>query len=68
MLMKAKGKGKNKINNIVNILNNIELSIFEGVYLHHSDEPSKSEESIAGRTKLRIQKFDEIIKKEKIIV
>ena len=43
-LQQTKGKGKNKRNNILNILNNIESSLFEGLYLHHNDDKSGSEQ------------------------
>ena len=61
-LQQTKGKGKNKRNNILNILNNTESSLFEGLYLYHSDDKSEpeTEESIAERTKLRRQRSNEI--------
>ena len=61
-LQQTKGKGKNKRNNILNILNNTESSLFEGLYLHHSDDKSEpeTEESIAERTKLRRQRSNKI--------
>ena len=65
-LEKSKSKGKDRRNNILNVLNNIE-SVFTGVYLNFSDEPSGSEGSIAETTKLRRQRSDEISKKEKMI-
>ena len=65
-LEKAEGKSKDRRNNILNILNNLE-SVFTGVYLNYSDKPSKSEESITERTKLRRQTSYEIAKKEKMI-
>ena len=43
-LKQTEGKGKNKRNNILNILNNIESSLFEGLYLHHNDDKSGSEQ------------------------
>ena len=47
VLEKATGKrGKGERNNILTILKNIELSLFEGVYYHCSDKPSESEDSI----------------------
>ena len=66
-LMNAKGRGKNKRNNILSVLSNIESSIFDGVYLNYFDKQSELEESIAERTKLRRQRFNEIAKKEKMI-
>ena len=53
MLMNTKGRGKNKRNNILSVLSNIESSIFDAVYLNYFDKQSESEESIAERTKLR---------------
>ena len=67
MLMNAKGRAKNKRNNILSVLSNIESSIFDGVYLNYFDKQSELEESIAERTKLRRQRFNEIAKKEKMI-
>ena len=68
-LEQTKGKGKNGRNNNLNIINNIESSIFEGVYLYYSDDKSEleKEESIAERTKLRRQIWDEICKREEKI-
>ena len=69
-LEQTKGKRKNERNNNLNIINNIESSIFEGVYLHYSDDKSEleKEESIAERTKLRRQIWDEICKREEKII
>ena len=58
-------RGKGKRNDILTILNNIELGVFEGFSYHYSDKPSQSEESITDRTKLRRQRLNEIAKKEK---
>ena len=65
-LTHTKGKSKNKRNNILNILNNIELSLFDSVYVHYKDVPKKREyeKSIAEREKLRRQRLDEVKKKE----
>ena len=49
------------------ILDNIKASPFEGVYFHHKDKSPKTEESIAGRTKLRRQRAVEIINKNHMI-
>ena len=51
-LEKSRGKGKDRRNNILSVLKNLE-SVFNGVYLNYSDKSSESEESIADRTKLR---------------
>ena len=40
-LKHAKGKSKNKRNNILNILNNVESSLFDDVYFHFKDAPKK---------------------------
>ena len=50
-LKHAKGKSKNKRNNILNILNNVESSLFDDVYFHFKDAPKKIEyeKSIAER-------------------
>ena len=65
--MKARGRGKNKRNNILSVISNIKSSLFDGVYLNYFDKQSKSEESIAERTKLRRQGFNEIAEREKMI-
>ena len=62
-LEKAKSRGKDRRNNILNVLKNLK-SVFTGVYLNHSDKLSESEESIAERTKLRRQRSDKIAKKK----
>ena len=67
MLTDTKGRGKNKRNNILNDLNNIESSVFKGLYFPYIDESLESEESIAQRTKLRRQRLDKIAKKKKMI-
>ena len=66
-LKHAKGKGKNKRNNILNILSNTESSLFEGVYFHYKDVPKETwyERRIAERAKLRRQRLDEVKKKRK---
>ena len=58
-------RGKGERNDILTILYNIELGLFEGFSYHYSDKPSQAEESITDRTKLRRQKLNEIAKKEK---
>ena len=55
----AKFKGKNKGNNILNILNNIESSLFDGLYFHYKDVPKRS---IAERVKLRRPRLNEVKK------
>ena len=66
-LKQVKSKGRNKRENILNILNNIESSLFEGVYYHYKDVSKKTEyeRSIAEGTKLRTQRLDEVKKRLK---
>ena len=53
-LKRAKiSRSKNKRPNILNIYNNVKLSIFEGVYFNYSNESVVTEESIADNAKLR---------------
>ena len=66
-LMNSTSRGKDKRNNILNILSNLESVVFDGLYFHYPDKPSESEESVAERTKLRRQRSDKIAKKEKMI-
>ena len=68
-LEKSKSRGQDKRNNILTVLDNIETSIFDGVYLHYSDKPSEpeSEESIEKRLQLRKQRLNEITKEGKKI-
>ena len=63
VLSNAISRDKSKRNNILNVLNNIELSVFEGLYFNYEDESSELEERVAKRTKLRRQISDEISKK-----
>ena len=65
-LEKSKSKGKDRRNNILNVLKNLE-SVFTGVYLNYSDKSSESEQNIAERTRLRKQRSDEIAEKEKMV-
>ena len=53
-LIKSTSKGKNKRENILNVLNNLEPVVFDGVYFHYYDKPElESEKNIAERTQLR---------------
>ena len=65
-LKNIKGKGKNKIHKILEVLENLK-SIFTGAYLHYNDVPLESEESSAERTKLKRKRSNEIANKEKMI-
>ena len=60
-LEKSKSRGKDKKNNLLTVLNNVEASVFDGVYLHYSDTPSEpeSEGSIEKRIQLRKQRRKE---------
>ena len=64
-LEKSTSMSKDKRNNILNTLSNLE-SVFTGVYLHYDDKP-ESKESLAERTNLRRRRSHEIAKKEKRI-
>ena len=68
-LTSAKGRGKDKRDNILNILENIELSIFDGYYYHCFDnlKPKTTEKSIAERAKLRRRRLNMDEGKEKNI-
>ena len=67
-LKNIKGKDKNKIHKILEVLENLKSkSIFTGAYLHYNDVPLDSEESIAERTKLKRKRSNEIANKEKMI-
>ena len=65
-LRESKSKGKERRYNILNVLENLE-SFFTGSYLHYKNVSSESEESIAERIKLRRQRSDEIVDKERMI-
>ena len=66
--MKSTSRGKDKRSNILSTLSNVEWVVFGGLYFDYHEKPeSKSEESIAERTKLRKQRFDEIAEKGKMI-
>ena len=68
-LTSAKGRGQDKRDNILNILENIELSIFDGYYYHCFDnlKPKTTEKSIAERAKLRRRRLNMDEGKEKNI-
>ena len=62
------GRSKNKRNKTLNILNNIESSLFEGVSFYHykdATEETEYEKSIAERAKVKRQRLDEVTKREK---
>ena len=60
-LKNTSGREKDKRNNILMILDNLKLSLFEGVCFHHKDKSPETEESIAERTKLKRQRVAEIV-------
>ena len=66
-LKQVKSKGRNKRENILNILNNIESSLFEGVYYHYKNVSKKTgyETNISEGAILRRQRLDEVKKREK---
>ena len=64
-MKQSTSKSKNKRNNILNVLNNLNL-VFTGVNLHNDDKPSELEENIAARTNWKRKRFDEIAINKKI--
>ena len=60
-LKNTSGRGKDKRNNILTILDNIKLSRLEGVYFHHKDKSPETGQRIVERTKLRGQRAVEIV-------
>ena len=66
-LKNTSGRGKDKRNNILTILDNIKLSRLEGVYFHHKDKSPETGQSIVERTKLRGQRAVEIVNKNHTI-
>ena len=63
--MKARSRVKDKRLNISCILNNLEWSVFDGVYLHYFNKQLESEESITVGTKLR-QSLVKLLRKKRI--
>ena len=70
-LKKSASRSKDKRNNILTILNNIKMCVFDNFYFIPTDKPSESEESIAERererAKLRRHRSTEIKEKEQHI-
>ena len=64
-LKNAKAKGRDKTSNILSILENIKLGIFDGYYYHYFDKPKTTEENVAKRTKLRRQRLDLVTERGK---
>ena len=52
-LKKSASRSKDKRNNILTILNNIKMCVFDNFYFIPTDKPSESEESIAERERER---------------
>ena len=67
-LMKLTSRGKDRRENILEILNKLESTVFDGVYIHY-DKVSEleTEESIAERNQLRRKKLNEIAENEERI-
>ena len=55
-------EGKSKKNNVLDVLDNIKSSLFDGINWHWKDVPEKTifERSLAERSKLRRQRLDEV--------
>ena len=67
-LIKLTSRGKDRKENILEILNKLESTVFDGVYIHY-DKVSEleTEESIAERNQLRRKKLNEIAENEERI-
>ena len=68
---KGKGKGRDKRENILNVLRNLK-SVFTGICVHYNNAPKseselKPEKIISERTELKRQRSDEIAKRGKVI-
>lgn len=58
-LMKLTSRGKDRRENILEILNKLESTVFDGVYIHHDKVPElETEESIAERNQLRRKRLN----------
>ena len=58
-LMKLTSRSKDKRKNILEILNKLESTVFDGVYIHHDKVPElETEESIAERNQLRRKRLN----------
>ena len=66
-VIKITKKKSSRGKNILNIYNNIELSIFDGAYLHYFDRPVITKEGIAKSAESRKQRLDIINKKKENI-
>ena len=67
-LIKLTSRGKDRKENILEILNKLESTVFDGVYIHYDKVPElKTEESIAERNQLRRTRLIEIAENEERI-
>ena len=67
-LMKLTSRGKDRRENILEILNKLESTVFDGVYIHYDKVSEReTEESIAERNQLRRKKLNEIAENEERI-
>ena len=58
-LMKLTSRGKDKRKIILEILNKLESTVFDGVYIHHDKVPElETEKSIAERNQLRRKRLN----------
>ena len=67
-LIKLTSRGKDRKENILEILNKLESTVFDGVYIHYDKVPElKTEESVAERNQLRRTRLIEIAENEERI-
>ena len=67
-LIKLTSRGKDRKENILEILNKLESTVFDGVYIHYDRVPElKTEESVAERNQLRRTRLIEIAENEERI-
>ena len=68
VLIKLISRGKDRKENILEILNKLESTVFDGVYIHYDKVPElKTEESVAERNQLRRTRLTEIAENEERI-
>ena len=67
-LIKLTSRGKDRKENILEILSKLESTVFDGVYIHYDKVPElKTEESVAERNQLRRTRLIEIAENEERI-
>ena len=67
-LIKLTSRGKDRKENILEILNKLESTVFDGVYIHYDKVPElKTEKSVAERNQLRRTRLIEIAENEERI-